>query len=59
MFWIGCHLSSAKGYLAMGRQAARYWQPWATVSMAGRLSNDLYALFTLFLSFLIDMYTLV
>ena len=22
MFWIGCHLSSAKGYLAMGRQAA-------------------------------------
>lgn len=21
MFWIGCHLSSAKGYLAMGRQA--------------------------------------
>ncbi len=22
MFWIGCHLSSAKGYFAMGRQAA-------------------------------------
>lgn len=22
MFWIGCHISSAKGYLAMGRQAA-------------------------------------
>ncbi len=22
MFWIGCHLSSAKGYLAMGKQAA-------------------------------------
>lgn len=23
MFWIGCHLSSAKGYLAMGKQAAQ------------------------------------
>lgn len=23
MFWIGCHLSSAKGYLAMGREAER------------------------------------
>ena len=21
MFWIGCHLSSAKGYLAMGKEA--------------------------------------
>lgn len=23
MFWIGCHLSSAKGYFAMGREAER------------------------------------
>lgn len=23
MFWIGCHLSAAKGYLAMGREAVR------------------------------------
>lgn len=23
MFWIGCHLSAAKGYLAMGKTAKR------------------------------------
>lgn len=23
MFWIGCHLSAAKGYLAMGKEAVQ------------------------------------